>query len=170
MAISQDIGVVHSEIRAGSFNRIQFKSYLGDLCATLHSRGIIDPIFVLDNCPIHSREDLDELAIGAGIEYRFLPPWSPMLNPIEEVFSDLKRTVRGLLSTTLQQEIIAIDSMPRGGKGACVGSYWFVHTNFLKIVSTLKQSTITSITPNKQSACQSCWKICESLKDSTVRV
>ena len=117
MAVSMNIGVVHMEIKTGPFNRESFNAFLGDLCAALHSRDFHDPIFVLDNCRIHSREDLEALRVAFGVEYCFLPPWSPMLNPIESVFADFKREVRTLLGITYLQEIVEIDAGPRGDKG-----------------------------------------------------
>jgi len=143
MAVTMNLGVVHMEIKTGAFNRESFDVFLGDLCAALHARGFHDPIFILDNCRIHSHEDLEELKIAFGIDYRFLPPWSPMLNPIENVFADFKREIRTLLGITYLQEIIDIDAGPRGDKGHRRGEvlvracYDTAHTH-----STHKQSTI----------------------------
>ena len=100
----------------GAFNTMAFTNFLGDLCAELHRQGFHDPIFVMDNCTIHSRDNLEMMREHLGIGYRFLPPWSPMLNPIEEVFADLKRVIRMELTVIHRDELRAIDLGPRGDK------------------------------------------------------
>ena len=117
MAIAMNRGVVLSQIRMGAFDRARFSEFLADLCAALHAGDLADPVLIMDNCRIHSREDLEELRASLGVEFRFLPPWSPMLNPIEEVFADFKRNVRTELSMVHAEELREIDVGPRGDKG-----------------------------------------------------
>ena len=45
---------------------------------------------VLDNASIHHVEAVCSLISAAGALVRFLPPYSPDLDPIEEVFSKVK--------------------------------------------------------------------------------
>ena len=45
---------------------------------------------MLDNASIHRVDAVVELITAAGTLFRFLPPYSPDLNPIEEVFSKIK--------------------------------------------------------------------------------
>lgn len=47
-------------------------------------------IVVIDNASIHHVQQVLQLIIGAGALLWFLPPYSPDLNPIEEVFSEVK--------------------------------------------------------------------------------
>ena len=47
-------------------------------------------ILVLDNCSVHHIEPITTLLREAGIIVLFLPPYSPVLNPAEEVFSCVK--------------------------------------------------------------------------------
>ena len=49
---------------------------------------------VMDNCFIHHIEPVTSLLNKAGIVTLFLPPYSPDLNPIEEVFSYVKCYLR----------------------------------------------------------------------------
>lgn len=51
-------------------------------------------IVVLDNLPAHKPDDVRELIEGAGAELRYLPPYSPDLNPIELSFATLKAHLR----------------------------------------------------------------------------
>ena len=47
-------------------------------------------VVVLDNASIHRVDAVVELITAAGALVQFLPPYSPDLNPIEEVFSKIK--------------------------------------------------------------------------------
>ena len=47
-------------------------------------------VLVLDNCSVHHIEAVATLLQQAGIVTLFLPPYSPNLNPLEEVFSLVK--------------------------------------------------------------------------------
>lgn len=47
-------------------------------------------IVILDNCSIHHVTEVTELFREAGIVVFYLPPYSPDLNPIEELFSYVK--------------------------------------------------------------------------------
>jgi len=51
-------------------------------------------VVVMDNCSIHHIEPVTSLLNEAGIVTLFLPPYSPDLNPIEEVFSYVKCYLR----------------------------------------------------------------------------
>lgn len=47
-------------------------------------------VLVLDNASVHHFEDLRALVEGRGMCLRYLPPYSPDLNPIHEGFSGMK--------------------------------------------------------------------------------
>ena len=53
---------------------------------------------VLDNASVHSSEDIitavAELCDAAGVTIKFLPAYSPELNPIEMLFGYVKRHLR----------------------------------------------------------------------------
>jgi transposase len=51
-------------------------------------------IVVMDNLACHKRSGVRAAIEGAGCELRFLPPYSPDLNPIEKAFSKLKAKLR----------------------------------------------------------------------------
>lgn len=53
-----------------------------------------DKSLVLDNARSHHRKDVKEKIEQLGMKGKWLPPYSPELNPIEEVFSWLKRRLR----------------------------------------------------------------------------
>ncbi len=63
-------------------------------------------IVVMDNLPAHKGPRVEELIKDAGADLRYLPPYSPDMNPIEKAYSKLKaylrkiaeRTIAGLMS------------------------------------------------------------------------
>jgi transposase len=55
---------------------------------------------VLDNLSAHKGEAVRELIAGAGCELRFLPSYSPDLNPIEPAFAKVKAHLRAAAART----------------------------------------------------------------------
>jgi transposase len=51
-------------------------------------------IVVMDNLQPHKNARVRELIAAAGAELRYLPPYSPDLNPIEQAFAKLKAHLR----------------------------------------------------------------------------
>ena len=50
----------------------------------------------MDNCSIHHTQEVVSLMEEVGVVVHFLPPYSPDLNPIEEVFSKVKFNIKYL--------------------------------------------------------------------------
>jgi transposase len=48
----------------------------------------------MDNLPVHKGRYVREMIEARGCELRFLPAYSPDLNPIEEAFSKVKGSLR----------------------------------------------------------------------------
>ena len=57
-------------------------------------------IVVMDNLSSHKRARIRELIEETGAELRYLPPYSPDMNPIEMVFSKIKQLLRTLANRT----------------------------------------------------------------------
>jgi len=57
-------------------------------------------IVVMDNLSSHKRVRVRELIEETGAELRFLPPYSPDMNPIEMVFSKIKQLLRTIANRT----------------------------------------------------------------------
>lgn len=73
-----------------------------DFClflSPLASRLPPESIIIMDNAPIHCREQFDKLRADFRnsklISIEFLPPYSPFLKPIEYSFHSIKLYVRG---------------------------------------------------------------------------
>ena len=64
-----------------------FRAYIEQvLVSTLNPCDIV----VMDNLPAHKAEDVLLAIEQAGCDLRYLPPYSPDFNPLENAFSKLK--------------------------------------------------------------------------------
>ena len=59
-------------------------------------------IVILDNLSAHKVAGIREAIESVGAELRFLPPYSPDFNPIENLFSKLKRLLRTAAARTVE--------------------------------------------------------------------
>jgi transposase len=55
-----------------------------------------EAIVVMDNLAAHKAEVVRDALDRAGLSYRYLPPYSPDLNPIEPAWSKLKAGLRAV--------------------------------------------------------------------------
>ena len=65
-------------------------------------------IVVLDNLACHKHPRVRELIESVGAELWYLPPYSPDFNPIEQMWSKIKQTLRSLAARTFHGLIHAI--------------------------------------------------------------
>ncbi len=75
----------------GPTTREIFEAYVDRVLAPELRPG---QIVVMDNLSAHKGPRIRELIEERGCELRYLPPYSPDLNPIEEAFSKVKGTLR----------------------------------------------------------------------------
>ncbi|OQS53588.1 hypothetical protein EHP00_1368 [Ecytonucleospora hepatopenaei] len=76
-----------SQNSKGSFNSEAFKEGLIALHEKLLTTGMVNPVFFMDNARIHHYQELRATIENLGLNIQYLPPYSPFLNPIENVFS-----------------------------------------------------------------------------------
>lgn len=93
IAAMNKCGMVFYKINNGPVNGENFKQFLIDLKITCTLIGIQNPTFVMDNAKIHHYRGLDILVTNSNYNFFYLPPYSPFLNPIENVFSKWKNFV-----------------------------------------------------------------------------
>jgi transposase len=82
-----------------------FRAYVREvLCPTLRPGDIV----VMDNLGAHKSAQTLQLITQAGAEVRFLPAYSPDLNPIEMMWSKVKQFLRGAEPRTAEELRAAI--------------------------------------------------------------
>jgi transposase len=85
---------------AGAADTAAFVAYIGQvLCPTLRRGDIV----VMDNLSVHKSPEVLELVQAVGAEVRFLPAYSPDLNPIEKMWSKIKALLRSAEARTPEQ-------------------------------------------------------------------
>lgn len=75
----------------GPINGASFRAYVGQLLVPTLRPG---DIVVMDNLGSHKSAAVRQMIRAAGARLWFLPPYSPDLNPIEQVFSKIKHWMR----------------------------------------------------------------------------
>jgi len=86
-------------------------------------------IVVMDNLPAHKPDDVRESIERAGAELRYLPPYSPDLNPIENVFSPFKTYLRTHKARTIPALYDRIgEAVSRVSKSQC--GHCFSHAGY----------------------------------------
>lgn len=78
----------------GSFNGPLFIQFLDGLLAHMNPWPEKNSVLVMDNCAIHHIPGVKERCEQRGVRLIYLPPYSPDLNPIEEMFSSFKAYIR----------------------------------------------------------------------------
>jgi len=88
-------GVVASMSVAAATGTVVFLAFVEQaLAPALRARP--DAIVVMDNLAAHEAEAVREALDRAGLGHRYLPPYSPDMNPIEPAWSKLKTRLRAV--------------------------------------------------------------------------
>lgn len=75
----------------GGVNKIIFKEYIEEyLLPTLPENSIL----IMDNCKAHKNALDEQLLEEHKVSIKYLPPYSPDLNPIENMWSKIKSELR----------------------------------------------------------------------------
>jgi transposase len=75
----------------GPIDQASFRAYVDQvLVPTLRPGDVV----VLDNLAVHKQPEVRAAIEAAGAQLRFLPPYSPDFNPIEQAFAKLKAFLR----------------------------------------------------------------------------
>jgi transposase len=90
-------GMLCAAVVDGAVNADMFEAFVEQVLLPALRPG---DIVIMDNLSSHKRDRVIELIQSARAELRYLPPYSPDLNPIEMVFSKVKQAFRALGSRT----------------------------------------------------------------------
>jgi transposase len=82
----------------GPINGDWFEAYVAQVLVPELRPG---DIVIMDNLSSHKRASVQMLIEAAGASLRFLPPYSPDFNPIENAFAKLKAALRKAAERTV---------------------------------------------------------------------
>ena len=103
-----------------------FRAYVSQvLCPILRPGDLV----VMDNLAPHKSEPTLALIRQTGAEVLFLPAYSPDLNPIEQMWSKVKNTLRSLQARTRESLLEAL-GQALAGITAQDALNWFAHCGY----------------------------------------
>jgi len=88
LAIISDVKVMNYKLLSGPYNTENFLAFLND--CFLQNIFESNSILIMDNVKFHHSDSVKRFLQERNINFKYLPAYSPSLNPIEEVFSALK--------------------------------------------------------------------------------
>jgi transposase len=92
-------GMTAPMVLDGPMNRIAFQAYIEQvLVPTLHRGDTV----IMYNLPAHKGAEVRRAIEAAGATLRYLPPYSPDFNPIENAFAKLKALLRKVAASTIE--------------------------------------------------------------------
>jgi transposase len=90
-------GIVAPLVLDGPMTGRAFRAYVAQFLAPALASG---DVVVLDNLAAHKADGVRQALAAAGASLLDLPPYSPDLNPIEQLFAKLKALLRKLAART----------------------------------------------------------------------
>ena len=104
-------GMAAPMVLDGAMDGQAFLAYVEQVLAPELKLG---DIVVMDNVPAHKVAGVRQIIESAGATLRYLPPYSPDFNPIENAFAKLKALLRKAAARTIPDLWQAIaDAIPR---------------------------------------------------------
>ena len=92
-------GIAAPFVLDGAMNRHAFETYVAKVLVPELRPG---DVVIMDNLSSHKGPRVRELIEGAGASLRYLPPYSPDFNPVENAFAKLKALLRGTAARTIE--------------------------------------------------------------------
>jgi transposase len=91
-------GLIAPMVLEGPMDAAAFTAYVEQVLAAERRPG---DLLILDNLSVHKAAGVRAALARCRVEYLYLPPYSPDLNPIENAFSKLKRLARAAAERTV---------------------------------------------------------------------
>lgn len=89
----------------GPIDAVSFRAYVEQvLVPTLRPGDVV----VLDNLAVHKQPEVRTAIEAVGAQIRFLPPYSPDFNPIEQAFAKLKAFLRAARPRTFDHVLALV--------------------------------------------------------------
>jgi transposase len=103
-------GVVAPLVLDGPLTGVAFRAYVEQFLAPDLAPGAV---VVLDNLAAHKVDGVRQAIAAARASLLFLPPYSPDLNPIEQLFAKLKALLRKAAARPKDEPLVDDRSPPR---------------------------------------------------------
>lgn len=124
-SIRQDGGTACMTVE-GAVNAEVFRSYVSEILLPTLREG---DILVMDNLSTHKDRRALDLLKNAGVKVKFLPAYSPDLNPIELMWSKVKALLRKAEARTNDALLLAIgDALSKVTQKDA--THWFAHCGY----------------------------------------
>jgi transposase len=101
-------GLTAPAVIDGAINGEVFLAYVCQVLVPTLEPG---QIVVMDNLSSHKVTGVREAIEAAGAELRYLPPYSPDLNPIEQLFAKFKALLRSIAARSVEALWTAIGTL-----------------------------------------------------------
>ena len=136
VAAMSSTGLPLYEVLNGAGNADRFSHFIDDLARARDRLGYSnETILVMDNVSFHKSAIVTEMIELRGFTVKFLPPYSPYLNPIESMFGQWKNFVK---STFPKSEVELLHSINNIGnvvtRDHCENYCHHVRKNCLRIL------------------------------------
>lgn len=123
-----DVSVVKGTVDGDKFYHFVLKYLLPHLMPFngVNSHSVV----ILDNCAIHHVEEITSMIEDVGALVQFLPPYSPDMNPIEEMFSKVKTEMKHMeasMTSIMDTETIALSAFSTVTPKDCQG--WILNNH-----------------------------------------
>lgn len=92
-AYTQD-GILYSHIYQGTTDSAVFEKFIEELLPHCGRWPEPKSVLIMDNASFHHSPKVQRMCDDAGVKLLFLAPYSPNLNPIEELFAEYKADVK----------------------------------------------------------------------------
>ncbi len=93
-------GLTAPAVFNGPIDAVSFLAYVEQVLVPRLQPG---DVVVLDNLAVHKPPEVRAAIEAAGAQLRFLPPYSPDFNPIEQAFAKLKAFLRATRPRTFDE-------------------------------------------------------------------
>lgn len=119
-------GVVAYKYKTGAFNAISFGQFITEQLVPYFIRNP-NKILIMDNVMFHKTNEIQRILRQNNIPFKYLVPYSPELNPIEEFFSMVKAQFKSIKNERPALPIVdALDEILRvesGYANECINFY-----------------------------------------------
>jgi transposase len=114
-------GMTAPMVLDGPMNGDAFRAYIEQVLVPTLAPG---DMVIMDNLPAHRGTCIREAIEAAGARLRYLPPYSPDFNPIENAFSKLKALLRKAAARTIDGLWDTIrDALPQFTPAECANYF-----------------------------------------------